>query len=213
VQHPIAASIVSNAFDGSRSRTALGVYNFTGDVGKMAFPALTALLLTLMMWRSALWIVAGIGIAVALILLFLAPTPTAGRPRRSEFSSDTQVTSRGQAPLASFGFRLLFAISLIDSAARMGFLTFLPFLLQAKGAAIAQIGLGLTLVFAGGAAGKLVCGYLGARLGVLATSRALCSDGRGADKWSHFPDLTSRLEQIWLIVGLQPRAGYQHGRI
>lgn len=51
----------------------------------------------------------------------------------------------------------------------MGFLTFLPFLLQAKGATIAQIGLGLTLVFAGGAAGKLVCGYLGARFGVLAT--------------------------------------------
>src|SRR5215475_9212945 len=44
VQHPIAASIVSGAFDGARSRTALGVYNFTGDVGKMAFPALTALL-------------------------------------------------------------------------------------------------------------------------------------------------------------------------
>ena len=51
----------------------------------------------------------------------------------------------------------------------MGFLTFLPFLFQAKGATIAQIGLGLTLVFAGGAAGKLVCGYLGARFGVLAT--------------------------------------------
>jgi MFS family permease len=45
----------------------------------------------------------------------------------------------------------------------------LPFLLQAKGAAIAQIGLGLTLIFAGGALGKLVCGDLGARLGVLAT--------------------------------------------
>src|SRR5262245_666991 len=51
----------------------------------------------------------------------------------------------------------------------MSFLTFLPFLLQEKGANIAQIGLGLTLVLAGGAAGKLVCGYLGARLGVLAT--------------------------------------------
>src|SRR5690242_6310698 len=46
VQHPIAASLVSSAFDGVRSRTALGVYNFTGDVGKMALPALTALLLT-----------------------------------------------------------------------------------------------------------------------------------------------------------------------
>jgi MFS family permease len=51
----------------------------------------------------------------------------------------------------------------------MGFLTFLPFLLRAKGAGLPEIGAALTLVFAGGAAGKLVCGLLGARLGVLAT--------------------------------------------
>jgi len=125
--------------------------------------------LTVMTWRSALWIVAGIGIVVAVLLLLLVPAPTAPLLRSSANSRDTQAALHGQAPSASFGFRLLFAISLIDSAARMGFLTFLPFLLQAKGAAIAQIGLGLTLVFAGGAAGKLVCGYLGARLGVLAT--------------------------------------------
>jgi MFS transporter, FSR family, fosmidomycin resistance protein len=57
----------------------------------------------------------------------------------------------------------------IDSATRMGFLTFLPFLLQSKGAGLPEIGVALTLVFAGGAAGKLVCGFLGARLGVLPT--------------------------------------------
>ena len=51
----------------------------------------------------------------------------------------------------------------------MGFLTFLPFLLQSKGAGLSEIGLALTMVFAGGAAGKLVCGFLGARLGVLPT--------------------------------------------
>src|SRR5262249_688702 len=41
VQHPIASSIVSSAFDGTSSRAALGVYNFTGDIGKMSLPALT----------------------------------------------------------------------------------------------------------------------------------------------------------------------------
>ncbi len=51
----------------------------------------------------------------------------------------------------------------------MGFLTFLPFLLKAKGADVPMVGMALTLIFAGGAAGKLVCGLLGARLGVLAT--------------------------------------------
>jgi MFS transporter, FSR family, fosmidomycin resistance protein len=169
VQHPIAASIVSSAFDGVRSRTALGVYNFAGDVGKMALPALTAVLLTLMSWRPALWIVAGIGIVVAMLLLVLGPQSIRTSQSAPEPKMLDDTNSTGQRPSTTLGFRLLFGISLIDSAARMGFLTFLPFLLQAKGASIAQIGLGLTLVFAGGAAGKLVCGYLGARLGVLAT--------------------------------------------
>jgi MFS family permease len=51
----------------------------------------------------------------------------------------------------------------------MGFLTFLPFLLARHGAGVATIGVALSLVFAGGAAGKFVCGFLGARIGVLAT--------------------------------------------
>ena len=67
------------------------------------------------------------------------------------------------------GFALLLTIGVIDSATRMGFLTFLPFLLRAKGAGLPEIGVALTLVFAGGAAGKLVCGFVGARLGVLNT--------------------------------------------
>jgi MFS family permease len=49
----------------------------------------------------------------------------------------------------------------------MGFLTFLPFLLRMKGAGLPMVGVALTLIFAGGAAGKLVCGFLGARLGVV----------------------------------------------
>src|SRR5215831_15690037 len=74
-QHSIGSSIVSSAFDGTSSRAALGIYNFSGDIGKMALPALTALLLTGMTWRPALWIVAGIGIGVAVLLLLLAPRP------------------------------------------------------------------------------------------------------------------------------------------
>jgi predicted MFS family arabinose efflux permease len=51
----------------------------------------------------------------------------------------------------------------------MGFLLFLPFVLTAKGASLPTIGLALTLVFAGGAAGKLVCAFIGARIGAIAT--------------------------------------------
>jgi MFS family permease len=66
-------------------------------------------------------------------------------------------------------FPLLLMIGVLDSSTRMGFLAFLPFILRGKGATEPMIGLALTLVFAGGAAGKLACGLLGARLGVLRT--------------------------------------------
>jgi len=72
-----------------------------------------------------------------------------------------------EAPQSGRGFPLLLAIAMIDSATRMGFLTFLPFLLKMKGADLPMIGIALTLVFTGGAAGKLVCGWLGVRLGVV----------------------------------------------
>jgi MFS family permease len=64
---------------------------------------------------------------------------------------------------------LLLAVGMLDTSVRMGFLTFLPFLLQEQGASLSTIGQALALVFIGGAAGKFACGWLGARFGVLAT--------------------------------------------
>ena len=40
-QHPIASSLVAAAYEGPRSRGALGTYNFAGDLGKMALPSIT----------------------------------------------------------------------------------------------------------------------------------------------------------------------------
>ena len=101
------------------------------------------------------------------ILLVLQAGPTK-RSVRAEAPHDTRKV-RDRVSLLHNGFALLLAIGVIDSATRMGFLTFLPFLLRAKGAGVPEIGVALTLLFAGGAAGKLVCGFLGARLGVLPT--------------------------------------------
>jgi MFS family permease len=79
------------------------------------------------------------------------------------------VTAPDHEAAGKGGFGLLFAIGVLDSAARMGFLLFLPFLLKAKGASLTTVGLALSLVFIGGAFGKAACGWLGARLGLLAT--------------------------------------------
>ncbi|MGH6985185.1 MAG: MFS transporter, partial [Stellaceae bacterium] len=49
------------------------------------------------------------------------------------------------------------------------FLLFLPFVLRAKGASLQDVGLAMTLVFAGGAVGKLACTFIGARIGAIGT--------------------------------------------
>jgi MFS family permease len=164
VQHPIGAHLVSQAFTGPRSRQALATYNFSGDLGKMAFPAATAWLLTLMPWRAATMVIGIVGLAAAAAILAVR-----GLPGRTEnLAAAEEKTAETRSVAGRGGFPLLLSIAMIDSATRMGFLTFLPFLLQRKGADLPTIGIALTLIFTGGAAGKLVCGWLGARLGVVA---------------------------------------------
>ncbi len=166
VQHPIAAHLVAQAFSGRRSRTALASYNFSGDLGKMAFPAATAGLVAVMPWQSATLLLGVFALAAAAVILSVRGLP--GRDTKPEPAAAPRQPRRPNGQRASGrGFPLLLSIAMIDSATRMGFLTFLPFLLKLKGADLPTIGIALTLVFTGGAAGKLVCGWLGARLGVV----------------------------------------------
>jgi MFS family permease len=143
---------------------ALGTYNFAGDIGKMTVPAIAALLLVVMPWRQALMLLGSIGIAAAIVIYVVIPMlPMAATPETKKAAGG------GKGGLHAFGFPLLLSIGVLDSATRMAFLTFLPFVLTAKGASLPTIGFALTLVFAGGAAGKLVCAFIGARIGVIAT--------------------------------------------
>jgi MFS transporter, FSR family, fosmidomycin resistance protein len=62
---------------------------------------------------------------------------------------------------------VLLSIGVLDTAMRMGSLLFLPFLIHARGGSSATVGLGLALVFVGGALGKASCGWFGQRVGVV----------------------------------------------
>jgi MFS transporter, FSR family, fosmidomycin resistance protein len=97
-----------------------------------------------------------------------ASAASLGRAARADEPGSGGVSS-AQGPPPRFAFPVLLSIGTLDSATRMGFLLFLPFVLTAKGASLPTIGLALTLVFAGGAAGKLVCAFIGARIGAVAT--------------------------------------------
>ncbi len=64
-------------------------------------------------------------------------------------------------------FSSLLTIGIIDITTRTALLTFLPFILLRKGIPMAQVGFGLTLLFAGGAVGKFACGVLAEWLGII----------------------------------------------
>ncbi len=167
VQHPIASTLISQVYAPASRRAALGVYNFVGDVGKMVIAAAMGVGVLAIGWRSSVvlygLIVAAVGVLTLLALARLAATA----PRSRTVPAAPRAAGWGFTDPT--GFALLGAIQLIDSACRTGLLTYLPFLLIAKGASVASIGFGLALVFIGGAAGKLVCGLAAERVGILRT--------------------------------------------
>ncbi|MDO8874934.1 MAG: MFS transporter [Pseudolabrys sp.] len=164
-QHPLASSLIAHAFSGKRSLRALGTYNFAGDIGKMVVPVAASLLFLVLPWREAVALLGLVGVLAAVAIYVLIPRfrdqPAA--PQKADAAAG------GSRPVRGYAFPLLLTVGVIDSATRMAFLTFLPFVLTAKGAGIQTIGVALTLVFAGGAVGKLVCAFIGARIGAVAT--------------------------------------------
>ena len=166
-QHPLASALVARAFAGPRSMKALGTYNFAGDIGKMSLPALASLML----------------VRAAVAADARDPGRDRLRGRGGDLRSDAALSrrSRGaggrEAKAAVDGGRPRCRLRLSRAAGDRhgrqrhahGLPDFLPFVLLAKGASLPTVGLALTLVFAGGAAGKLVCAFIGARIGVIAT--------------------------------------------
>ncbi|MDR7486497.1 MAG: MFS transporter [Armatimonadota bacterium] len=164
VQHPLASSLVSKTYETGPRRAALGAYNFSGDLGKIGATAAVGLAVAAVGWRLAaggygtLGLLGAATIWAALARLGVGgpqPTGAAGTP------------GDGWGIRDSRGFLALAAMGLIDNGTRSAFLVFLPFALIAKGSSPAGVGLALAVLFVGGAVGKLVCGLLAERLGVI----------------------------------------------
>lgn len=163
-QHPLASSLITDTHEaGGGVKQALSQYNFSGDIGKTLIPGLIGLLLAVISWRASVTLLGVLGLLAAGLLWWLIPARTEGS------AAPVKATRAGGGAGSASGLRALIVTGTLDSAVRMGFLTFLPFLLKAKGAGPAGIGLALTMLFVGGAFGKLLCGYLGARIGMMKT--------------------------------------------
>ena len=180
-QHPIASALVTRSFTGVRALKAFATYNFAGDVGKVLLPASATAMILIMPWRQAYGLLGLIGLAAAAAIFLLTPR-VAPEPAAAPAARQGSDSAAHSARLA-FGFRVLVAFGIADSAVRGAFFVCLPFLLIGKGAAVTTAGFALTLVFVGGAAGKLACGWVANWIGTVATivvAQALTAAGMTA---------------------------------
>jgi MFS family permease len=182
-QHPIGSALVAQAYAGPRSLKALGTYNFAGDVGKVLLPATASALILVMPWRPAYGLLGLLGIAAAAAIFLLTPGIA---PREAAAATPAAATPAEIAEAAAYsarlrtGFRALVALGVVDSVTRGGFFVLVPFLLTGKGAHVSTAGFALTLVFVGGAAGKLAYGWFATRFGkvfMIGLSKALTAAG------------------------------------
>ena len=167
-QHPLSSSMVARAYENGPRRAALGIYNFSGDIGKVVFPAAVALAAGWAGWRAGTIAVGAIGVAAGLVIyLALRRLGAGSMPDMPPETSKAKV--RGWGIQNRLGFQAIGAINVVDTVATYGFLTFMPFLLIEKGAGVETVGFAVALVFCGSAAGKFLCGFTAERIGIIRT--------------------------------------------
>ena len=157
-QHPLGSSMVSRAYDERGVSKAVGTVNFAGDLGKMLAPAF-ALIAVPFGWRATFL---AAGLSALVFLIFTTPFKKSvdiGRP--VPISKDSVVSDGSETNMS--GFITLSGIGVLDSATRASALVFLPFVMHAKGMEPVQISIMLFILFGGGAVGKYVVGWLGAK--------------------------------------------------
>jgi len=165
VQHPLSSSLVARAHPASGRKLALATYNFTGDLGKMAFPFLAASLIGVWSWRSTSLTLGVIGIGTALMVGCVLQCLKTGGSSRKATRKATQLTDWGiHEP---FAFSVLTSIYVLDMLVRAGFLMLLPFCLINNSLPDEKVGYALSALFVGGAAGKYLIGRLTQWLGVM----------------------------------------------
>jgi MFS family permease len=141
----------------------VGTVNFAGDLGKMAAPLVGGAIAVAFGWRTALLAIGIAGTAFMVMSALGRRSVDVGKPP----ASAGRAANESDGTTRMGGFVTLSGIGFLDSATRGAALAFLPFVMVARDMSGGQVSAMLVLLFAGGAAGKFVVGWLGDRYGTV----------------------------------------------
>jgi MFS transporter, FSR family, fosmidomycin resistance protein len=168
-QHALASAMIARAYDSAGRRGALGLYNSSGDVGKLAFSASFSLAIGVgIAWHSIALVFGAIAIGFGVVVLLLLDTLSSAQSETSTVASDSHVTVHvvGWGIIDPRSFSALFVVVFLDSMVQAGVLTFAAFLMLSKGTSLAVATMASVCILVGGIFGKAVCGFAAARFGV-----------------------------------------------
>jgi MFS family permease len=214
-QHALSSSVISASFNGGARRAALGTYNSSGDAGKLAFAGL----FTLAVGMGAAWqgVTLGFGaitlVAALLLFVILYRHDVGGHPR---VSADSVKASRalGWGLRDRPAFSALTAIVFVDTAVQSGFLTFLAFLMIEKEVPTSLAAFAVVLTLAGGVFGKIICGFLAGKIGVIRSLVLVeCLTAAGIIAVLFAPTLTAYFMLPVLGVALQGSSSITYGTV
>jgi FSR family fosmidomycin resistance protein-like MFS transporter len=167
-QHALSSSVISRTFESRGRRAALGIYNSSGDVGKLVFTGCFSLAIGMgAAWQGVAGVFGLMALIAAVVVFFLLRHLDAGsRPSAAENPGHTP-GEIGWGIRNSTGFTALAIIVFLDIGVQSGFLTFVPFLMIEKEVPAGFAAFAVVLTLAGGILGKFSCGFLAERIGVI----------------------------------------------
>jgi FSR family fosmidomycin resistance protein-like MFS transporter len=168
-QHAPSSALVSRAYASSGRRAALGIYNSSGDAGKLVYTGCFSLAIGAGLSWPMITFGFGLSALLAAVVIFSAlKSMTAEEVRHAP---DLQKTPSpdpaiGWGIVDRRGFCALLAVVFIDSMVQAGTLTFIAFVMLAKGVPLSLATLAAVALLIGGMGGKAACGFLADRIGV-----------------------------------------------
>lgn len=166
-QHALSSSLISNTHEAGNRRSALGIYNSSGDVGKLVFTGSFGLATGIgAAWQGVVAALAIVAFMTALIVLYTLRRFDAGKPHPGV--SDTRAVARngGWGIKDRQGFAALCLTVFLDTAVQTSFLVFVAFVAIDRGVATHLAAFAVVLTLIGGVFGKAGCGYLAEAIGV-----------------------------------------------
>lgn len=168
-QHAPASALIVSAYPVESRRGPLGLYNSSGDVGKLLFTGCFSLVIGAGLAWQNISLIFGLAamLAAAAIAYFFRSHRRSDREKSATNSQATEDSEQlGWGILNWRSYSTLLVAVFLDTMVQAGILVFVAFLLLSKGLPLAVATAATVVLLVGGIFGKAGCGYLADRLGV-----------------------------------------------